>query len=215
MVWWMYFLSCHFLPVRRTFSALITTTKSPQSACGVNIGLCLPRSSVAMVVAARPSTLSFTSMTTQLRWTVFLLPITVFICGDSENRKPPAAKPLRGGGRYAIHLGVSTSCAPERSSERGSRAGTADGPTSRLEEVRHRCEEVASLRLLDLLGSDLPGAREVDHVQVVRWDVLEEPRRSARNGFAPPGPLCGAGEDETLPGAGHPHVAEAALLLQV
>ena len=79
MVWWMYFLSFHFLPVRRTLSALITTTKSPQSACGVNMGLCLPRRTLAMVVAARPSTLSFTSMTTQLRWTVFLLPITVFI----------------------------------------------------------------------------------------------------------------------------------------
>src|SRR6266446_5314083 len=63
----------------------------PQSACGVNMGLCLPRRTLAMVVAARPSTLSFTSMTTQLRWTVFLLPITVFICRDPENRNPPAA----------------------------------------------------------------------------------------------------------------------------
>src|SRR5439155_8670475 len=78
-VWWMYFLSCHFLPVSRTFSAFTTTTKSPQSAWGVKVGLCLPRKTLAMVVATRPSTWSFTSMTTQLRWTVRLLPITVFI----------------------------------------------------------------------------------------------------------------------------------------
>jgi len=30
-------------------------------------------------------------MTTQSRRTVFLLPITVFICRDPENRNPPAA----------------------------------------------------------------------------------------------------------------------------
>src|SRR6266849_4890005 len=78
-VWWMYFLSCHFFPVSRTLSAFTTTTKSPQSAWGVKMGLCLPRRTLAMVVAARPSTLSFRSKTTQLRWTVCLLPIAVFM----------------------------------------------------------------------------------------------------------------------------------------
>src|SRR3954465_4628113 len=123
MVWWVYCLSFHLLPVRRTFSALITTTKSPQSACGVKVGLCLPRSTVAMVVAARPSTLSFKSMTTQLRWTVNLLPITVFIEGAPETeQKIPCGKPQRGGGRYAIRQGVSTDAPsgdlPERPSAR-------------------------------------------------------------------------------------------------
>src|SRR4051812_8783518 len=84
MVWWVYCLSFHLLPVRRTFSALITTTKSPQSSCGVKVGLCLPRSTLAMVVAARPSTLSFTSMTTHSRLVVNLLPITVFIARHSR-----------------------------------------------------------------------------------------------------------------------------------
>src|SRR5437764_9398466 len=108
----MYFLSCHFLPVSRTLSAFTTTTKSPQSAWGVKIGLCLPRRTLAMVVAARPSTLSFTSMTTQLRWTDRLLPITVFICDALREQKTPCGKPLRGGGRYAIPPGVSTQATP-------------------------------------------------------------------------------------------------------
>ncbi len=97
-VWWMYFLSCHFLPVSRTFSAFTTTTKSPQSAWGVKVGLCLPRRTLAMVVAARPSTLSFTSMTTQWRWMVCLLPITVFM-------RPFSPK---GGVLYWIRSSVST-----------------------------------------------------------------------------------------------------------
>src|SRR5260370_11681959 len=99
MVWWMYFLSAPFLPVSRTLSALITTTKSPQSACGVKVGLFLPRRTLAMVVAMRPSTLSFTSMTTQLRWTVFLLPLPVF-------REMLRAQ--KGGRIYWIWLDVST-----------------------------------------------------------------------------------------------------------
>src|SRR5207253_5204278 len=61
-------------------------------------GLCLPRKTLAMVVAARPSTSSFTSMTTQLRWTVCLLPITVFM-------RPFSPK---GGVLYWIRSSVST-----------------------------------------------------------------------------------------------------------
>src|SRR6202022_2633003 len=102
----LYSLSFHFLPVSLTFSALITTTKSPQSACGVKIGLCLPRRTLAMVVAARPSTLSFTSMTSQLRWTVSLLPITVFIASPdpirtlyaAENKRIPRGRAAAGHG---------------------------------------------------------------------------------------------------------------------
>jgi len=37
-------------------SALITTTWSPQSTCGVKLGLCLPRRMLAMIVATRPTT---------------------------------------------------------------------------------------------------------------------------------------------------------------
>jgi hypothetical protein len=51
------------LPVIATLSALMITTKSPVSMCGVNIGLCLPRSSTAAWVASRPRTTSVASMT--------------------------------------------------------------------------------------------------------------------------------------------------------
>src|SRR5204863_1960086 len=34
----------------------MTTTWSPQSTCGVKLGLCLPRRMLAMIVATRPTT---------------------------------------------------------------------------------------------------------------------------------------------------------------
>src|SRR5262249_28037782 len=49
-------LFASFLPVKRILSALITMTLSPQSTCGVKLVLCLPRSTLAMIVAARPTT---------------------------------------------------------------------------------------------------------------------------------------------------------------
>src|SRR5690606_27042400 len=55
------------LPVRATFSALMTMTKSPPSTWGAKVGLCLPRSSVAAWLARRPRTTSVASMTYQLR----------------------------------------------------------------------------------------------------------------------------------------------------
>src|SRR6516164_560595 len=48
--------SLRLLPVSWTFSALMTTTWSPQSMCGVYEGLCLPRRRMAMIEASRPST---------------------------------------------------------------------------------------------------------------------------------------------------------------
>ena len=53
------------LPVMRTLSALTTTTLSPQSTCGVNCGLCLPRRRLAMMTARRPSTTPSASISTQ------------------------------------------------------------------------------------------------------------------------------------------------------
>src|SRR4051812_33263415 len=92
MLWWMYSFFCHLLPVSRTFSAFTTTTKSPVSAWGVKVGLCLPRSMLAICVAARPRTLSFTSTTTQFRWAVCLLNIRVFIEGPRASRGRAAEK---------------------------------------------------------------------------------------------------------------------------
>ena len=59
-----------FLPVKRTRSALVTTTNSPESMCGVYSGRCLPRRMLAMVTARRPTTWSFASITSQRRLTV-------------------------------------------------------------------------------------------------------------------------------------------------
>src|SRR6476620_5307357 len=50
-------------PLMATLSALMTMTKSPPSTFGVNVGLCLPRSSLAASTASRPSTTSVASRT--------------------------------------------------------------------------------------------------------------------------------------------------------
>src|SRR5690349_12652164 len=47
----------------------MTTTKSPPSTCGANVGLCLPRSRVAIWTASRPSTTSVASITCHSRVT--------------------------------------------------------------------------------------------------------------------------------------------------
>ena len=72
-------LSVSFLPVSATFSALITTTKSPASRCGVKTGLFLPRKISATCTASRPSTAPSASMTCHLRWSKFTFGKYVFI----------------------------------------------------------------------------------------------------------------------------------------
>src|SRR5271169_6076978 len=57
-------LAARLLPVSCTFSALTTTMLSPQSMCGVKLGLCLPRRRMAMIVASRPSTSPSASIST-------------------------------------------------------------------------------------------------------------------------------------------------------
>src|SRR3546814_14712061 len=47
-------LPASLLPVKRTLSALMTMTLSPQSTFGVKLVLCLPRRTLAMIVDARP-----------------------------------------------------------------------------------------------------------------------------------------------------------------
>src|SRR5919106_4522845 len=68
-----------FLPVNRTFSALITTTKSPVSTCGVRIVFSLPRSKLAAFTATRPNTWSLASITHHLRGTSQAFAENVFI----------------------------------------------------------------------------------------------------------------------------------------
>src|SRR5512140_1692077 len=60
-------LSVSFFPVKRTFSAFTTTTKSPVSIDGVYMGLCLPLRTDAMRVARRPTVFSFASTSHHFR----------------------------------------------------------------------------------------------------------------------------------------------------
>src|SRR3546814_2573915 len=48
----------------------MTMTLSPQSACGVKLGLCLPRRMLAMIVATRPTTRPSASISTHFFSTV-------------------------------------------------------------------------------------------------------------------------------------------------
>src|SRR3954469_12650606 len=75
-----------FLPVSRTFSALITTTKSPVSTCGVKIAFSLPRRRFAAFTATRPRTWFWASIIHHLRGTSLALAENVFI-GSGRARK--------------------------------------------------------------------------------------------------------------------------------
>src|SRR5262245_55861626 len=54
-------------PVSTNLAALTTITKSPVSICGVNVGLCLPRSSLATSTASLPMGLPSASITCHFR----------------------------------------------------------------------------------------------------------------------------------------------------
>src|SRR5467141_2752912 len=90
--------SLRLLPVNCTFSALTTTTLSPQSMCGVKEGLCLPRSRVAMIAASRPSTRPSASITTHFFSISDGLAEKVFIVRSSA------------AGRYSCPVRESRSC---------------------------------------------------------------------------------------------------------
>src|SRR6267143_4759116 len=90
--------SLRLLPVSCTFSALTTTTLSPQSMCGVKEGLCLPRSLVAMIAASRPSTRPSASITTHFLSISDGLAEKVFIVHSSA------------AGRYSCPVRESRSC---------------------------------------------------------------------------------------------------------
>src|SRR5208283_5436099 len=79
-----YSLAVSFLPVSRTFSALLTTTKSPASRWGVYTGLFLPRKISATCTANRPSTAPSASITCHFRWSKFTLGKCVFIQTEKE-----------------------------------------------------------------------------------------------------------------------------------
>src|SRR5207237_5696423 len=79
-----------FLPVTRTFDALMTMTLSPVSIWGVNVGLCLPRMIFATSVARRPRTTS--SASTMYHWCSISRGVAeyVFMCsGTIYECRPP------------------------------------------------------------------------------------------------------------------------------
>src|SRR5712671_7146332 len=90
-------LSARLLPVSWTFSALTTTTWSPQSICGVKEGLCLPRSLIAIIEASRPSTKPSASISSHFLSMSDGLAEKVFIARTeiSSGRKPAGS--ARGG----------------------------------------------------------------------------------------------------------------------
>src|SRR6266478_5681780 len=75
-----------FFPVSRTFSALITITKSPVSTCGVKTVFSLPRKRFAAFTATFPSTASFASISHHWRGTSVALAENVFILGKRARK---------------------------------------------------------------------------------------------------------------------------------
>src|SRR3546814_12637400 len=78
-------------PVNATFSALMTMTLSPQSTCGVNDGLCLPRRMLAMIDATRPTTRPSASISTHFFSTVAafadaVVLVSAFMARSEERR---------------------------------------------------------------------------------------------------------------------------------
>src|SRR5687768_742762 len=77
----------------------MTTTLSPMSTCGVNVGLCFPRRRIATSVASRPTTRFSASIRTHFFSTsagfaekVFMI---VLLGGLSDERQNATGKPRR------------------------------------------------------------------------------------------------------------------------
>src|SRR5688572_27755338 len=68
------------------------------------------------------------------------------------------------------------------------------------------------VRKISLIRGRIEGRR--DPIDELRRHLVDEARRLARLVLAEDSPPRGAGQHEPLPRAGHPHIAEAALLLQ-
>src|SRR5262249_51021800 len=93
-------------PVSRTFSALMTITKSPVSTCGVKTVLSLPRSRFAAFTATFPSTWSWASMTHHLCGFSLVLAENVFIGKKSTEITGDASRcqPMEAHGTYESHV---------------------------------------------------------------------------------------------------------------
>src|SRR5439155_23655236 len=82
----MYLFCSSFFPVSRTFSALMTTTKSPVSTCGVKIIFSFPRNKLAAFTATWPSTWFLASITHHLRGISLALAEKVFIRAEKARK---------------------------------------------------------------------------------------------------------------------------------
>src|SRR6266566_3974938 len=84
-----------FFPVSRTFSALMTTTKSPVSTCGVKIVFAFPRNKLAAFTATWPRIWSLASITHHLRGTSLALAEKVFIRAERARKLRDALRSVK------------------------------------------------------------------------------------------------------------------------
>src|SRR5437870_3638144 len=116
----MYLFCSSFFPVSRTFSALMTITKSPVSTWGVKIAFSLPRNKLAAFIAIWPSTWSLASITHHLRETSVTLAEKVFIRAEKARklRAVPRSVKFSLEMRFVQLVFFCGLCAPECSSRR-------------------------------------------------------------------------------------------------
>src|SRR5947208_1523157 len=155
-----------------SFAALTTITWSPTSTCGAQIGLCLPRSSLATSVARRPSTAPSASITCQARSMSLGLGLNVRTRNKrlllQEAAQTIAVKPVAcGGGGFADRRRKAGACDGD---EGGTRV-TAPPAAAPVHEITAERVDDAE-RALDVL---LDGALDpiVDMVLLARDGAYE------------------------------------------
>src|SRR6266436_1747526 len=156
--------SLRLLPVNCTFSALRTTTLSPQSMCGVKEGLCLPRSRVAMIAASRPSTRPSASITTHFLWMSDGLAEKVFIVHSSA------------AGRYSCPVRESRSC---KGLANGGQAPLLASAEPRVQHEGDRGENEAAMTAMPRVTENAPVLLEECDQGVLRLTLNRPEARNA------------------------------------
>src|SRR3982074_1300876 len=141
--WRQYILPSALRGPTSSFAALTTLTWSPASTCGAQIGLWLPRSSLATSVARRPSTAPSASITCQARSMSLGLGLKVRTRSKrlllQEAAQTIAVKPVAGGG----------------GGDEGGTRGTAPSAAGPVHEITAEREDDAESALDILLDAAL------------------------------------------------------------
>src|ERR1700730_6246723 len=156
--------SLRLLPVSCTFSALTTTTLSPQSMCGVKEGLCLPRSRLAMIAASRPSTRPSASITTHFLSISDGLAEKVFIVRSSASA------------RYSCPVRESRSC---KGSGHGGQARLLAGGQPKVQHGGNRGENEAAMSAVPRMTGNAPVLLEECDQGVLRLTMNRPEARNA------------------------------------